>query len=141
MEQPNPRCETKLSGANGDRENSFFLVQLTTSRIGNHIWLIPSLLNVTTTHKHTHVNDELRACFRFFILFIEVATLPIRLECSMEEQSSRILYYSLGGCCSRLPCLRCSPFWECCCCVRLTIGSSCLVSFYIFPLFPYLLRV
>ena len=32
---PNPSRETKLSGANGDREMFIFPVQLTTSRIGN----------------------------------------------------------------------------------------------------------
>ena len=43
----------KLSGANGDRENPIFLVQLTTSRIGNRTRLMPNLLKVTTTHTHT----------------------------------------------------------------------------------------
>ena len=33
--RPNLSRETKFSGANGDREILFFLVQLTTSRIGN----------------------------------------------------------------------------------------------------------
>ena len=53
--------ETKLSGANGDRENSTFPVQLTTSRIiGNHTRLMPSLRKMITTrtqhtHKHTHI--------------------------------------------------------------------------------------
>ena len=32
---PNPSRETKLSGANADREILFFPVQLTTSRVGN----------------------------------------------------------------------------------------------------------
>ena len=45
--------ETKLSVANGDRENPIFLVQLTTSRFGNHTRLMPNLLKVTTTHTHT----------------------------------------------------------------------------------------
>ena len=45
--------ETKLSGANGDREYSIFPVQLTTSKIGNHARLMTSLLKVMTTHKHT----------------------------------------------------------------------------------------
>ena len=40
----------KLSGTNGDRENSVFLVPLTTSRIGNHTRLMSSLLKVMTTH-------------------------------------------------------------------------------------------
>ena len=45
--------ETKLSGANGDRVNFVFPVQLTTSRIGNHTRLMPSLLKVMTTHTYT----------------------------------------------------------------------------------------
>ena len=36
--------ETKLSGANRDVENSIFLVQLTTRRIGNHTRLTSCLL-------------------------------------------------------------------------------------------------
>ena len=44
----------KLSGANGDRGNSVFPVQLTTNRIGNHnTRLMPSLLKVMTTHTPT----------------------------------------------------------------------------------------
>ena len=39
----NPTRETKISGANGDREMLFFLVQLTTSRIGNLARLILTL--------------------------------------------------------------------------------------------------
>ena len=35
MGQPNLTRETKLSGVNGDRENSVFPVQLTISIIGN----------------------------------------------------------------------------------------------------------
>ena len=53
MGQPNLTRETKLSGANGDRENPIFLVQLTTSRIGNRTRLMPNLLKVTTTHTNT----------------------------------------------------------------------------------------
>ena len=48
--EPNSR-KTKLSGTNGDRENPIFLVQLTTSRIGNHTRLMPNLLKVTTKNK------------------------------------------------------------------------------------------
>ena len=51
--QPNLTRETKLSSANGDRENSVFPVQLTTSRIDNPTWLMPSLLKVMTIHTHT----------------------------------------------------------------------------------------
>ena len=32
---PKPSCETKFSGANGDREVHIFPLKLTTSRIGN----------------------------------------------------------------------------------------------------------
>ena len=56
MAEPNSR--DKLSGANGDRENSVFSVQLTTSRIDNYTRLMPSLLNVMTTHTHTHTNEQ-----------------------------------------------------------------------------------
>ena len=55
--QANIARETKLSGANGDRENSIFHVQLTTSRISNHTRLMPNLLKVTSrisNHTHTH---------------------------------------------------------------------------------------
>ena len=40
---PNTSREIKFSGANGDREEFMFLVQLTTSRIGNLTRLIPTL--------------------------------------------------------------------------------------------------
>ena len=38
--------EIKFSGANGDGEKSCFPVQLNTSRIANHVGLIPALLHV-----------------------------------------------------------------------------------------------
>ena len=41
--RPNPSRETKFSGANGDREISFFPVQLTTSRTDNLTRLIHTL--------------------------------------------------------------------------------------------------
>ena len=40
---PNPSRETKFSGANGDRELFIFLVELTTSKIGNLTRLIVTL--------------------------------------------------------------------------------------------------
>ena len=51
---PNPSRETKFSGANGDRENIFFPVQLTTNRIGNLARLIYNLLYVMTIHTYIH---------------------------------------------------------------------------------------
>ena len=51
MERPNPSRETKLSGANGDKENGIFTVQLNTSRIGNHTRLIHTLLKVLTIQR------------------------------------------------------------------------------------------
>ena len=45
--------ENKLSCANGDKENPVFPVHLTTSRIGNHTRLMPSLLKVVITHTYT----------------------------------------------------------------------------------------
>ena len=44
--------ETKFSSANEDREDFFCSIQLTTSRIGNYASLLPSVLNVMTTHPH-----------------------------------------------------------------------------------------
>ena len=46
----NPSRETKLSGANGDREMLIFPVQLTTSRIGN----LTRLIYVMTIHTYIH---------------------------------------------------------------------------------------
>ena len=46
--RPNPSRETKFSGANGDREMFIFPFQPTTSRIGNLVRLIRTLLNVMT---------------------------------------------------------------------------------------------
>ena len=50
----NPSRETKFSGANGDRENGIFSVQLVTSRIGNLTRLIHTLLHVMTIHTYIH---------------------------------------------------------------------------------------
>ena len=49
---PNPSHETEFSGADGDREMSFFPVQLTTSRIGNLTRLIHTL---AICDDHTYV--------------------------------------------------------------------------------------
>ena len=43
MGLPNPSREAKFSGANGDRAIFIFVVQLTTSRIGNLTLLIVAL--------------------------------------------------------------------------------------------------
>ena len=51
MGRPNLSRDTKFSGANGDREKSFFPVHLTTSRIGNLITrLVHTLLEEMTIH-------------------------------------------------------------------------------------------
>ena len=50
----NPSRETKLSGTHGDRGIFIFPVQLTTSRIGNLIRLIHTLLYVMTIHTFIH---------------------------------------------------------------------------------------
>ena len=47
-------CETNFSGANGDREPLMSLVQLTTSRTGDHTWLIHARLKVLTIHTCIH---------------------------------------------------------------------------------------
>ena len=54
-----PSRETKLSGANGDREILTFSVQLTTSRIGNLTRLVLLLLYVMT--RREQVSDNLNA--------------------------------------------------------------------------------
>ena len=51
MGRLNPSRETKFSGTHGDRE-IFFPVQLTTSRIGNLIRLIHTLLDVIIIHTY-----------------------------------------------------------------------------------------
>ena len=48
-ESPNLSRETKLSGANADREKIVFAVLLTRSRIGNHTRLIHTLLKMFDT--------------------------------------------------------------------------------------------
>ena len=50
MGRLNPSRETKFSGTHGDRGIFIFPVQLTTSRIGDLIRLIHTLLNVMTIH-------------------------------------------------------------------------------------------
>ena len=54
MGRLNPSRETKFSGVNGDRELFISPVQLTTSRIGNFIRLIHTLLYVMTIHIYIH---------------------------------------------------------------------------------------
>ena len=53
---PNPSSETKLSGANGDREISIFPVQLTTGRIGNLTRLIHTLAIVYVITIHAYID-------------------------------------------------------------------------------------
>ena len=48
-------AETKFSGANVDREIFMFPVQLTTSRIGDLIRLIRTLLYVMTTYIYIYI--------------------------------------------------------------------------------------
>ena len=50
-----PSRETKCSGANADREIFIFLVQLTTSRIGNLTRVIHTLAAVLYMCDHTYV--------------------------------------------------------------------------------------
>ena len=51
----NPSRDTKFSGTKGDRKILIFTVELTTSRIGNLTWLIPSF---TVCDDHTLVVDR-----------------------------------------------------------------------------------
>ena len=61
---PSPSRETKLSGAIENREIFIFPVQLTTSRIGNLIRLIHTLLSVMTIHTRTSLCCLSYACMR-----------------------------------------------------------------------------
>ena len=57
---PNPSRETKFSGANAHREIILiFPVQLTTSRIGNLIWLILTLVICGGVHTYMDAAAEL----------------------------------------------------------------------------------
>ena len=47
---------TKFSGVDGDREKTFFALQLTTIRTGKHTRLIHTLLKVFHTHYHEERN-------------------------------------------------------------------------------------
>ena len=61
MGRSNPSRETNFSGANGDRENLIFPVQLTTSRIGDLtplILLLPYQYAITIHSKHMYVCIE-----------------------------------------------------------------------------------
>ena len=49
-----PSRETKFSGANEDREKNIFLVQLTTSRMGNLTRLI---LTLAICDDHTNIDE------------------------------------------------------------------------------------
>ena len=61
MGRPDLTRETKLSGANGDRENSVFPVQLTTSRIGNP-YPVDAQSAESDDHTHTHtLRDTIRS--------------------------------------------------------------------------------
>ena len=61
---PSPSRETKLSGAIENREIFIFPVQLTTSRIGNLIRLIHTLLSVMTIHTRTSLCCLSYTCMR-----------------------------------------------------------------------------
>ena len=60
--------ETKFSGANADRGILFFLVQLTTCRIGNLTRLIPTLAICVTIHTYI-ISGRVHAMFRPYALF------------------------------------------------------------------------
>ena len=57
--RPNPSPQTKILGANGDREIFIFSAQLTTKRIGNLIWLIDSAICVDYTYINTCILKHL----------------------------------------------------------------------------------
>ena len=51
MGRPNSSHETEFSGVNVNRETFIFPVHLTTSRVGNLIRLVHTLLYVMTIHR------------------------------------------------------------------------------------------
>ena len=54
--RPNLSRETEFSGANGDRKKFTFLVQLTTSKIGNLTRLVHTLLLIYVMTIHTYMH-------------------------------------------------------------------------------------
>ena len=80
MGLPNLTRGTKLSGANEEREKSVFPVQLTTSRIGNHTWLIPSLLKVMTTQGCTLSATLFKVFINYMIRAVEVAKQGVKVR-------------------------------------------------------------
>ena len=56
MELPNPSREAKFSGVNGDRKQSFFPVQLTTSKIGNFTRLILTFAICDGLYLHIYIH-------------------------------------------------------------------------------------
>ena len=66
---PNPSRETKFSGANVDREIFIFLVQLTTSTIGNLTRLTHTLAICVTIHTYSSTI----AGYRFILLKAKAA--------------------------------------------------------------------
>ena len=83
MGLPNSSRETKFSGANGDREIIIFVVQLTTSRIGNLTRLILTLAIIrddghTYILLHTHIPSVLYYVVKYLSLKAAVNTIVPR---------------------------------------------------------------
>ena len=57
MGLPNPSHDTNFSGANADRKILISFVQLTTSRIGSHTWLIHTLAICVTIYTQNQLFD------------------------------------------------------------------------------------
>ena len=78
-----------ILGSNGDREVSMFLVDLTTSKIGNLIQLIH-----TTTTTTLATSLEILLFLRMFVPFIIIILLPFSLCMAWRVRRT----FSLSGC-------------------------------------------
>ena len=81
----------QISGANVDREILIFLVQLTTSRIGNHARLIDTLAICVTIYTYMHnLHDLLCMCLVFQTAFS--ATITDHSDFSLNRARPRLTY-------------------------------------------------
>ena len=98
MGLPNPSPETKLSGANADREIFLFPVQLTTSRVGNLTQLIHILAIRVTIHTYK-VLKHISLMYRHQLSYdprVRVSfDLPTWLDIDCIELLSRSLFLSI----------------------------------------------
>ena len=88
---PSPSQETKLSGANGDREIRIFPVQLTTSRFGNLTRMIHTLMTTHTYILHLNIQHYRYMVTHIARVWINPVRLPILLVVSRTGKMSIFL--------------------------------------------------